>query len=310
MGRVRPSPLVHVDPRAPARHDSPPTGGAGTCRIPTATLRMVLSGASWSSARRGEVAAVHVERTWLTATREPPRAARGRARVLPQGEANAEGWSMLIAKGRGWESAYRDRWRHDKVVRSTRRQLHGLLLLERYVRTGSSRGRARPSTTRGRTDRRITSRAGAARRVVLLVHLLARPPEVPVRARACSRPGARPRRRPRTARGLRGGRGRRRRRARARARRPRALLVGGGDGADRRRDRAHDPRARSRPRRRLPPIPAMSPVSFAAGSRFLGLIGGQRRSSTTGTRISAGLAADVRRRDGRPESADWWDAAT
>ena len=26
---------------------------------------------------------------------------------------------MLIAKGRGWESAYRDRWRHDKVVRST-----------------------------------------------------------------------------------------------------------------------------------------------------------------------------------------------
>ena len=36
-----------------------------------------------------------------------------------KGEANAEGWSMLIAKGRGWESAYRDRWRHDKVVRST-----------------------------------------------------------------------------------------------------------------------------------------------------------------------------------------------
>ena len=26
---------------------------------------------------------------------------------------------MLIARGRGWESAYRDRWRHDKVVRST-----------------------------------------------------------------------------------------------------------------------------------------------------------------------------------------------
>ena len=36
-----------------------------------------------------------------------------------QGQANAEGWSLLIAKGRGWESAYRDRWRHDKVVRST-----------------------------------------------------------------------------------------------------------------------------------------------------------------------------------------------
>ena len=36
-----------------------------------------------------------------------------------KGEASAEGWSMLIARGRGWESAYRDRWRHDKVVRST-----------------------------------------------------------------------------------------------------------------------------------------------------------------------------------------------
>jgi len=36
-----------------------------------------------------------------------------------RGEANAEGWSMLIARGRGWESAYRDRWRHDTVVRST-----------------------------------------------------------------------------------------------------------------------------------------------------------------------------------------------
>ena len=36
-----------------------------------------------------------------------------------KGEANAEGWSMLIARGRGWERAYRDRWSHDKVVRST-----------------------------------------------------------------------------------------------------------------------------------------------------------------------------------------------
>jgi nitrate reductase alpha subunit len=36
-----------------------------------------------------------------------------------RGEANAEGWSLLIGRGRGWESAYRDRWRHGKVVRST-----------------------------------------------------------------------------------------------------------------------------------------------------------------------------------------------
>jgi nitrate reductase / nitrite oxidoreductase, alpha subunit len=36
-----------------------------------------------------------------------------------RGEANAEGWSMLIGRSRDWETAYRDRWRHDKVVRST-----------------------------------------------------------------------------------------------------------------------------------------------------------------------------------------------
>jgi nitrate reductase alpha subunit len=36
-----------------------------------------------------------------------------------RGESNAEGWSQLVGKDREWESFYRDRWRHDKVVRST-----------------------------------------------------------------------------------------------------------------------------------------------------------------------------------------------
>ncbi|HVD02638.1 MAG TPA: molybdopterin-dependent oxidoreductase, partial [Candidatus Dormibacteraeota bacterium] len=36
-----------------------------------------------------------------------------------QGPASAEGWSELVAKDRDWESFYRDRWQHDKVVRST-----------------------------------------------------------------------------------------------------------------------------------------------------------------------------------------------
>ncbi|MBA2346773.1 MAG: hypothetical protein H0V81_00620, partial [Solirubrobacterales bacterium] len=35
------------------------------------------------------------------------------------GPANAEGWSMLIDRHRRSEAYYRDRWRHDKVVRST-----------------------------------------------------------------------------------------------------------------------------------------------------------------------------------------------
>src|SRR5581483_8013660 len=36
-----------------------------------------------------------------------------------RGERSAEGWSALTTDGRAWESFYRDRWRHDKVVRST-----------------------------------------------------------------------------------------------------------------------------------------------------------------------------------------------
>ncbi|MGZ4412113.1 MAG: molybdopterin-dependent oxidoreductase, partial [Gaiellaceae bacterium] len=35
------------------------------------------------------------------------------------GPVSAEGWSQLVGKGREWESFYRDRWQHDKVVRST-----------------------------------------------------------------------------------------------------------------------------------------------------------------------------------------------
>jgi nitrate reductase alpha subunit len=35
------------------------------------------------------------------------------------GHASAEGWSQLIGRDRKWESFYRERWQHDKVVRST-----------------------------------------------------------------------------------------------------------------------------------------------------------------------------------------------
>ena len=40
-------------------------------------------------------------------------------RFLRRGPVNAEGWSQLVAKDRDWERSYRDRWAHDKVVRST-----------------------------------------------------------------------------------------------------------------------------------------------------------------------------------------------
>ena len=40
-------------------------------------------------------------------------------RLLRRGPISEEGWSQLVAKGRDWESSYRGRWQHDKVVRST-----------------------------------------------------------------------------------------------------------------------------------------------------------------------------------------------
>jgi len=36
-----------------------------------------------------------------------------------RGPASPEGWSQLTAKNRDWETFYRERWQHDKVVRST-----------------------------------------------------------------------------------------------------------------------------------------------------------------------------------------------
>jgi nitrate reductase / nitrite oxidoreductase, alpha subunit len=40
-------------------------------------------------------------------------------RFFRRGPTSSEGWSQVVAKNREWESFYRDRWSHDKVVRST-----------------------------------------------------------------------------------------------------------------------------------------------------------------------------------------------
>ncbi len=40
-------------------------------------------------------------------------------RYFLSGVPNAEGWSEVTARGRDWEDAYRRRWQHDKIVRST-----------------------------------------------------------------------------------------------------------------------------------------------------------------------------------------------
>ena len=38
---------------------------------------------------------------------------------MRRGPLSAEGWSQLVAKDRSWERSYRERWAHDNVVRST-----------------------------------------------------------------------------------------------------------------------------------------------------------------------------------------------
>ncbi len=40
-------------------------------------------------------------------------------RLLRRGPTNEEGWSQLVSKNRDWEKSYRGRWEHQKVVRST-----------------------------------------------------------------------------------------------------------------------------------------------------------------------------------------------
>ena len=43
----------------------------------------------------------------------------GARRFFGEESRSAEGWSALVRDGREWESFYRDRWQHDRVVRST-----------------------------------------------------------------------------------------------------------------------------------------------------------------------------------------------
>ena len=48
-----------------------------------------------------------------------PESPLARRRVFHEDRRSAEGWSALVRDGRSWESFYRDRWQHDRVVRST-----------------------------------------------------------------------------------------------------------------------------------------------------------------------------------------------
>src|SRR5690348_10848527 len=53
------------------------------------------------------------------ADRRPPSPLLEAHRFLRRGPISEENWSQLVAKDRDWERSYRGRWAHDKVVRST-----------------------------------------------------------------------------------------------------------------------------------------------------------------------------------------------
>jgi nitrate reductase / nitrite oxidoreductase, alpha subunit len=42
-----------------------------------------------------------------------------RGRFFAPSDQSSDGWSSIDPRGRSWEHAYRDRWQHDRVVRST-----------------------------------------------------------------------------------------------------------------------------------------------------------------------------------------------
>ncbi len=231
-----------------------------------------------------------------------------------RGEASAEGWSLLIAKGRGWESAYRDRWRHDKVVRSTHGvNCTGSCSWNVYVKDGlitwESQAVDYPRTDPGRPDHEPR---GCPRGASFSWYTYS-----PVRLRHPY---------------VRGSLLERWRAAKASAPDPVAAFAevsadGGyrderGRGGFVRCDwdeateliaaatvhaiREHGPDRVAG----FTPIPAMSPVSFAAGSRFLSLIGGHTitfydwyADLPPASPQVFGDQTDV------PESADWWDAS-
>jgi nitrate reductase / nitrite oxidoreductase, alpha subunit len=231
-----------------------------------------------------------------------------------RGEANADGWSMLIDRHRRWESAYRDRWRHDKVVRSTHGvNCTGSCSWNVYVKDGlitwETQAVDYPRTDPNRPDHeprgcpRGASFSWYTYSPARLKHPL-----------------------------VRGGLLERWRAALAEHDDPVAAWAQVAAGGEHKGERGRGGFVRASwdevtqliaaatvhtiaehgPDRvgGFTPIPAMSPVSFAAGSRFLGLIGAGMLSFydwyadlPPASPQSFGDQTDV------PESADWWDAS-
>ncbi len=231
-----------------------------------------------------------------------------------KGEASAEGWSMLIGRRRDWESAYRDRWRHDKVVRSTHGvNCTGSCSWNVYVKDGLITWESQAvDYPRTEPDRPNHEPRGCPRGASFSWYTYS-----PVRLKHPY---------------IRGSLLERWRAARASAEDPVAafaqVAAEGSYRAERGRGgfvrcdwdeateliaaatvhtiREHGPDRVGG----FTPIPAMSPVSFVAGTRFLSLIGGH---TTTFYDWYADLPPASPQVFGDqtdvPESADWWDAS-
>ncbi len=83
-----------------------------------------------------------------------------RPRYFEEG-GSADGWSALQKDGREWERFYRERWQHDKVVRST----HGVNCTAGRSRLGHPR-LLHPSTEAARSISGTMGRAPTCRPAV------------------------------------------------------------------------------------------------------------------------------------------------
>ena len=217
---------------------------------------------------------------------------------------------------RDWEDGYRSRWQHDKVVRSTHGvNCTGSCSWKIYVKNGPVTGKLSKPTTRAPGPICPTmSRAAAARRQ-LLVPVQRQPAEIPADAQASAQAVARG-----ESAAQRSGRGTglyRRRCGKAKS-----YKVARGRGGFVRSSwqevneliaAANVYTAKTFGPDRIigfSPIPAMSMVSYAAGARYLSLIGGACLSFydwycdlPPASPMTRGEQTDV------PESADWYNSS-
>ena len=221
---------------------------------------------------------------------------------------------MLIARGRGWEKAYRDRWRHDKVVRSTHGvNCTGSCSWNVYVKDGlitwETQAVDYPRTDPGRPDHepRGCPRGASFSWYTYSPARLKYPyirGSLLERWRAARAGGAEPVAAFAQVAADGGYRGERGRGGFVRATWDEATELIAAATVHAIAEHGPDRVAG------FTPIPAMSPVSFASGSRFISLIGGTMLTFydwyadlPPASPQTFGDQTDV------PESADWWDAS-